>query len=56
MRWDREVRGDVFVMERVGGTLKSTLNIAGRNFDFLGYSNSGLREHSVSVYLILCGY
>ncbi|KAG8915203.1 hypothetical protein FRC00_006648 [Tulasnella sp. 408] len=46
-RWDREVAGARFVKERVGGVLEQGLNIAGRHFEFLAYSNSALREHAV---------
>ncbi|KAG9048828.1 hypothetical protein FS837_011911 [Tulasnella sp. UAMH 9824] len=46
-RWDREVDGARFVKERVGGVLEQGLNIAGRRFEFLAYSNSALREHAV---------
>jgi RNA-dependent RNA polymerase len=48
MRWDRMVDGDSFVRERVGRILTEGLDIAGRHYEFLGYSNSGLREHTVS--------
>ena len=46
-RWDREVDGSSFVRERVGATLKQGFALAGRRFEFLAYSTSGLREHSV---------
>ncbi|KIO25501.1 hypothetical protein M407DRAFT_75622 [Tulasnella calospora MUT 4182] len=46
-RWDWDVAGASFVKERVGGVLEQGLNIAGRHFDFLAYSNSALREHAV---------
>ncbi|KAG8900741.1 hypothetical protein FRC00_011553 [Tulasnella sp. 408] len=46
-RWDREVDGARFVKERVGGVLEQGLTIAGRHFEFLAYSNSALREHTV---------
>ncbi|KAG8781898.1 hypothetical protein FRC15_007897 [Serendipita sp. 397] len=47
MRWDRDVNGEIFVEERIGGFLKRGLDIAGRHYEFLGYSSSGLREHSM---------
>ena len=46
-RWDREVDGSSFVRERVGATLKQGFVLAGRRFEFLAYSSSALREHSV---------
>ncbi|KAG8966308.1 hypothetical protein FRB90_010969, partial [Tulasnella sp. 427] len=46
-RWDRDVQGALFVKERVGGILEQGLDIAGRHFEFLAYSNSALREHAV---------
>jgi RNA-dependent RNA polymerase len=46
-RWDREVDGASFVRERVGATLKQGFGLAGRRFEFLAYSASALREHSV---------
>ena len=46
-RWDREVDGSSFVRKRVGATLKDGFVLAGRRFEFLAYSSSALREHSV---------
>ncbi|KAF9469267.1 RNA dependent RNA polymerase-domain-containing protein [Collybia nuda] len=46
-RWDREVDGSSFVHQRVGGLLKGGFELAGRQFEFLAYSTSALREHAV---------
>ncbi|CAG8760962.1 11622_t:CDS:1, partial [Acaulospora colombiana] len=46
-RWDRDVDGNAFIDERVGGVLKEGIMIAGRKFEFLAYSSSALREHAV---------
>lgn len=46
-RWDREVDGGSFVRHRVGGLLKDGFELAGKQFDFLAYSSSALREHAV---------
>jgi len=46
-RWDREVDGTSFLTERVGNTLKNGFELAGRQFYFLAYSSSALREHAV---------
>ena len=46
-KWDREVDGSKFLQDRVGGTLKTGIILAGRHFEFLAYSSSALREHSV---------
>jgi RNA-dependent RNA polymerase len=46
-RWDREIDGTSFVQFRVGGILKNGFELAGRQFEFLAYSSSALREHAV---------
>jgi len=46
-RWDRAVDGTSFVRSRVGETLKDGFELAGRQFVFLAYSSSALREHAV---------
>ncbi|KDR85157.1 hypothetical protein GALMADRAFT_233817 [Galerina marginata CBS 339.88] len=46
-RFDREVDGPQFIHERVGPILLEGLTIAGRTFEFLAYSQSALKEHSV---------
>ncbi|KDQ61150.1 hypothetical protein JAAARDRAFT_152238 [Jaapia argillacea MUCL 33604] len=46
-RWERETDGTYFLQERVGGVLKNRFSLAGRDFEFLAYSSSALREHSV---------
>ena len=47
LRFDREVDGRSFVKRRVGTILTDGLDIAGRHFDFLAYSQSALKEHAV---------
>ncbi|RDB21068.1 putative RNA-dependent RNA polymerase 1 [Hypsizygus marmoreus] len=46
-RWDREVDGATYLEERVGGILKQGFQLGGRSFEFLAYSTSALRGHSV---------
>jgi RNA-dependent RNA polymerase len=46
-RWDGDVDGTWFLKQRVGGTLRHGFEIGGRAFEFLAYSTSALREHSV---------
>ncbi|KAG8217645.1 RNA dependent RNA polymerase-domain-containing protein [Butyriboletus roseoflavus] len=46
-RWDRDVDGASYLQERVGTLLKRGFDLAGRHFEFLGYSSSALREHAV---------
>ncbi|RPD66474.1 RdRP-domain-containing protein [Lentinus tigrinus ALCF2SS1-7] len=46
-RWAREVDGTTLLTERVGGILKKGFELGGRDFYFLAYSSSALREHAV---------
>ncbi|KAL0580309.1 hypothetical protein V5O48_001726 [Marasmius crinis-equi] len=46
-RFDREVDGAGFIRLRVGRFLLHGLTIGGRNFEFLAYSQSALKEHAV---------
>ncbi|KZT27322.1 RdRP-domain-containing protein [Neolentinus lepideus HHB14362 ss-1] len=46
-RWDREVIAEFFLKQRVGEVLKNGFELASRKFEFLAYSQSALREHSV---------
>ena len=46
-RFDREVDGEGFIRSRVGPFLLQGLTIARREFRFLAYSQSALKEHAV---------
>jgi RNA-dependent RNA polymerase len=46
-RFDREVDGREFIQSRVRPLLYHGLNVAGRRFEFLAYSQSALKEHAV---------
>ncbi|KAH8995451.1 RdRP-domain-containing protein [Lactarius akahatsu] len=46
-RWDGDVDGSWFLQQRVGGILRDGFTLGGRTFEFLAYSMSSLREHSV---------
>ncbi|KAF9458199.1 RNA-directed RNA polymerase 2 [Collybia nuda] len=46
-RFDREIDGPDFIRRRVGDYLLNGLNIAQRLFEFLAYSQSALKEHTV---------
>jgi RNA-dependent RNA polymerase len=46
-RWDSHVDGTWFLKQRVGGILRHGFELGGRAFEFLAYSTSALREHSV---------
>ena len=46
-RWDGDVDGTWFLQQRVGGILRHGFELAGRAFEFLAYSSSALRNHSV---------
>ena len=48
LRFDREVDGAAFVKKRYGKILRETgLEVGGRRYRFLAYSQSALKEHSV---------
>lgn len=47
VRFDRDIDATAFVHERLGPFLLNGLVIAGRTFEFLGYSQSALKEHSL---------
>ncbi|KAH9066234.1 RdRP-domain-containing protein [Lactarius vividus] len=46
-RWDGDVDGAWFLQQRVGGILRDGFTLGGRTFEFLAFSMSALREHSV---------
>ena len=46
-RFDRDIDGRAFLEDRVGTLLRQGLYVAGRKFDFLAYSMSALKEHTV---------
>ncbi|KAI9446025.1 RdRP-domain-containing protein [Lactarius indigo] len=46
-RWDGDVDGSWFLQQRVGGILRDGFTLGGRTFEFLAFSMSALREHSV---------
>ena len=46
-RFDHEIDGREFIQRRIGPLLYNGLKIAGRRFEFLAYSQSGLRDHAV---------
>ncbi|KAH8120135.1 RdRP-domain-containing protein [Phellopilus nigrolimitatus] len=46
-RFDKLVNGPLFISEHVGNILRNGLVIGGRQFDFLAYSQSALKDHAV---------
>ena len=46
-RWEGDVDGTWFLKQRVGGILRQGFELGGRGFEFLAYSTSALRQHSV---------
>jgi RNA-dependent RNA polymerase len=46
-RWERTADYNTLIEERVGAILKNGFDLAGRHFEFLAYSSSSLRDHSV---------
>ncbi|KAK0447465.1 RNA dependent RNA polymerase-domain-containing protein [Desarmillaria tabescens] len=46
-RWNQAVDITPFLLERIGGILREGFELAGRKFEFLAYSSSALKEHSV---------
>jgi hypothetical protein len=46
-RFDRGINGRGFIRDRLGPILENHLVVAGREFEFLAYSQSALRNHSV---------
>jgi RNA-dependent RNA polymerase len=46
-RWDYNVDGSLFLQQRVGGILREGFELCRRRFEFLAYSASSLRDHSV---------
>jgi RNA-dependent RNA polymerase len=46
-RWDATVNSTGFLRQRIGRILREGLELGGRRFKFLAYSNSSLREHAV---------
>lgn len=46
-RFDKEVDGPGFIRQRVGTILNEGIQVAGRNFQWVGYSMSALKEHAV---------
>lgn len=46
-RFDKEVDGRAYVASRIGPILFDGLTLANRKFEFLAYSQSALKEHSV---------
>ncbi|TCD63395.1 hypothetical protein EIP91_005603 [Steccherinum ochraceum] len=46
-RFDRDVDGREFIKRRFGDILTNGLDIAGRHFKFLAYSQSALKDHAV---------
>ncbi|KAH9066237.1 RdRP-domain-containing protein [Lactarius vividus] len=46
-RWDGDGNSSWFLQQRVGGILRDGFTLCGRTFEFLAYSMSSLREHSV---------
>ncbi|QRW05216.1 RNA-dependent RNA polymerase [Ceratobasidium sp. AG-Ba] len=47
LRWDPDVDGPEFVKRRIGGILRNGFKVAGRKFEYLGYSSSALKTHTV---------
>lgn len=46
-RWDATIDSTGFLRQRIGRILREGLELVGRMFKFLAYSNSSLREHAV---------